>query len=132
MPTARKPDAAPAPSCGRVSPWRACPATAPAEVQPRLTSAILVSALLRRTETEGGFGAVLSKGDETAGSIVVILLEKGGNPRIFERVLQGDGTYCWVAAATRAGESTDKVPDFIARRRRFDPDSWFIELDVPS
>jgi hypothetical protein len=99
---------------------------------PRLTSAILVSALLRRAEAEGGFGAVLAKGDETSGSIIVILLEKGANPRIFERVLQPDGLYGWASAPTRPGGSGEEVPAFIARRRRFDPDSWFIELDVPS
>jgi hypothetical protein len=101
-------------------------------MEPRLTSAILVGALLRRAEAEGGFGAVLAKGDATAGSIIVILLEKGGNPRIFERVLQADGVYSWALSSTRQGEGAEKVPDFIARRRRFDPDSWFIELDVPS
>ena len=99
---------------------------------PRLTSAILVSALLRRAEAEGGFGAVLAKGDETAGSILVILLEKGGNPRLFERVLQADGLYGWAQSSTRAGAESENVPDFIARRRRFDPDFWLIELDVPS
>ena len=99
---------------------------------PRLTSAILVGALLRRAEAEGGFGAVLAKGDEIAGSIIVVLLEKGGNPRIFERVLQGDGEYGWAPSPTQPGVSGEEVPSFIARRRRFDPDSWFIELDVPS
>ena len=101
-------------------------------MEPRLTSAILVSALLRRAEAEGGFGAVLAKGDETAGSITVILLEKGGNPRIFERILQADGAYGWASPSSRTGADAEKVPDFIARRRRFDTDSWFIELDVPS
>jgi hypothetical protein len=101
-------------------------------MEPRLTSSILVGALLRRAEAEGGFGAVLAKGDATAGSIVVILLEKGGNPRIFERVLQGNGLYSWAHSPSRQGDGAEKVPDFIARRRRFDPDSWFIELDVPS
>ena len=99
---------------------------------PRLASSVLVGALLRRAEQEGGFGAVLEKGDATAGSILVILLEKGGNPRIFERVLQPDGTYSWSKAATHAGGTPQEVPDFIARRRRFDPDLWVLELDIPS
>lgn len=101
-------------------------------MNPRLASSVLVSALIRRAEGEGGFGAVLAKGDATAGSIVVVLLEKGGNPRIFERILQSDGLYSWAASATRPGGSAEEVPDFIARRRRFDPDLWVIELDIPS
>ena len=99
---------------------------------PRLASSVLVGALLRRAEQEGGFGAVLEKGDATAGSILVILLEKGGNPRIFERILQLDGTYSWSEAATHAGDKAQEVPDFIARRRRFDPDLWVLELDIAS
>ena len=99
---------------------------------PRLASSVLVSFLLRLAESEGGFGAVLAKGDAMAGSIILILLEKGGNPRIFERVLQADGAYRWDGSATRPSSNPQEVPDFIARRRRFDPDLWVLELDVPS
>jgi hypothetical protein len=101
-------------------------------VTPRLASSVLATALLRRAEGEGGFGAVLAKGDATAGSILVVLLEKGGNPRILERVLQGDGLYSWVIVPTQAGGKAEEVPAFIARRRRFDPDLWVLELDIPS
>jgi hypothetical protein len=101
-------------------------------VNPRLASSVLVSALIRRAESEGGFGAVLARGDSTAGSIAVVLLEKGGNPRIFERILQPDGQYSWSSSATRPDETAEEVPAFIARRRRFDPDLWVLELDIPS
>ena len=99
---------------------------------PRLASSVLVGAMLRRAEGEGGFGAVLAKGDATAGSIILILLEKGGNPRIFERVLQAEGDYSWTESTTRSTAKGEEVPDFIARRRRFDPDLWVLELDIPS
>ena len=97
-------------------------------MEPRLASAVLVSALLRRAELEGGFGAVLAKGDATAGALAVILVERGGEPRLLERILQPDGGYRWDEAAAGSGA----VDEFIARRRRFDPDLWVIELDVPS
>ncbi len=93
---------------------------------------MLVSALIRRAEAEGGFGAVLAKGDATAGSIIVVLLEKGRNPRIFERILQANGLYDWAGSANRPGGKAEEVPDFIARRRQFDPDLWVLELDIPS
>lgn len=99
---------------------------------PRLASSMLVTALIRRAEAQGGFGAVLAKGDATAGSIIVVLLEKGENPRIFERILQADGLYGWTDSANRPGGKAEEVPDFIARRRRFDPDLWVLELDIPS
>lgn len=95
---------------------------------PRLASSVLVSALLRRAESDGGFGAVLAKGDATAGAIAVTVMERGGEPKLLERILQPGGTYRWDEAA--AGSAA--VAEFVARRRRFDPDLWVIELDVPS
>src|SRR3546814_12874617 len=51
----------------------------------RLTTAIRVSALIRRVNSEGGHATVLSKGDATAGAILLILCERGRNQRFFER-----------------------------------------------
>lgn len=99
---------------------------------PRVAASVLASALIRKAEGEGGFGAVLARGDATAGSILVILLEKGVNPRLFERLLQPDGHYAWLESGRQRIENSSEVPEFIARRRRFDPDLWLIELDVPS
>jgi hypothetical protein len=98
---------------------------------PRLASAVLVSALLRRAEAEGGFGAVLAKGDETAGAIAVILAERGRKAAFLERLLQPDGGYAW----RDSGEGLDSdaaYDDLLARRRRVDPDLWAVELDVAS
>jgi hypothetical protein len=94
----------------------------------RLATSVLVGALLRKAEAEGGFGAVLAKGDATAGSVLVILAERGADLRIYERILQPEGAYAWQQSAA---ESAD-VPAFIARRRRFDPDLWVVELDIPA
>ena len=94
----------------------------------RLASSVLVTALIRKAEAEGGFGAVLAKGDASAGSILVILTERGENACLYERILQADGNYGWLPA-TREPE---EVPAFVARRRRFDPDSWVLELDIPA
>jgi hypothetical protein len=99
---------------------------------PRLTSAMMVSALVRRAQAEGGSAAVLAKGDATAGSLLVILTEKGANPRAYERVLATDGTYSWEACGSQVTENPTEVPSFLARRRQFDPDLWVIELDIPS
>jgi hypothetical protein len=100
-------------------------------VSGRLTSQVLVSSLLRRAQTEGGFGAVLAKGDATAGAVMVILAERGVRTLLLERLLQPDGLYAW----QDSGRATADEADFralIDRRRRTDPDLWLIELDVPS
>jgi hypothetical protein len=101
-------------------------------MEARIAASVLASGLIRKAQGEGGFGAVLAKGDPTAGSILVILLERGGNPRLLERLLQPDGRYSWQESGSRRVENQREVPEFIARRRRFDPDLWVIELDIPS
>ena len=101
-------------------------------MEARIAASVLATALIRKAESEGGFGAVLAKGDPTAGSILVILLEKGVNPRLYERLLQPDGRYAWQESGSQRIEESREVPEFIARRRRFDPDLWVLELDIAS
>jgi hypothetical protein len=97
----------------------------------RLTSQVLVSSLLRRAETGGGFGAVLAKGDVTAGAVLVILAERGVRRVLLERLLQPDGHYAWQASGNAAAFD-DAFRALIERRRRNDPDLWLVELDVAS
>ncbi|MGZ8281464.1 MAG: DUF1491 family protein [Allosphingosinicella sp.] len=100
-------------------------------MQPRIVSSILVSALIRRVEGEGGFGTVLFRGDPTAGAIAVVLTERGRDPRFYERLLKPDGEYQWQEALPRPGDDVE-LKTLIDRRRRFDPDLWVIELDIAS
>jgi hypothetical protein len=97
----------------------------------RLASSVLVSALLRRAQAEGGFGAVLAKGDATAGAIAVILAERGVRASLLERLLQPDGSYSWQASARRL-ETDAEFQALLDRRRKYDPDLWIVELDVAS
>jgi hypothetical protein len=97
----------------------------------RLASSVLASALLRRAEQEGGFGAVLAKGDPTAGAIAVILAEKGGKARFLERVMQPNGSYAW--QSTREDVvNEEEFEKFLNRRRKSDRDLWILELDIAS
>jgi hypothetical protein len=97
----------------------------------RLSSATFVSALLRLAEQEGGFAAVVRRGDADAGAVLIVLAERGQPVDVLERLLSGDGRYTWDSplAATHNAADLDK---FLANRRRFDPDSWIIELDTAS
>ena len=97
----------------------------------RLASSVHVAALLRLAEAEGGFAAVVTKGDATAGSILVVLAERGERKTLLERLLQPGGRYAWRDSG-QGGGNADDFERFLARRRRSDPDMWIIELDVPS
>ena len=100
-------------------------------MEPRLASSIIVSALLRRAEADGGFGTVLAKGDATAGTVAVVLTERGANPRLFERLLLPDGRYAW-QESSRGVDDERGLGALLDRRRRFDPDLWIVELDIAS
>ncbi len=97
----------------------------------RLTSAVLVSALLRKTSAAGGFAVVLAKGDPTAGAILVVAAEKGQVSGLWERTLAGSGVYEWTQAGPQHIEIQGQFDEYIARRQSNDPDLWVIELDIP-
>ena len=98
----------------------------------RLQSSILVGALMHRAQSEGGFAAVLGRGDSSAGAILVILAERGRKVRILERLLQADGRYSWQGVGDQALANPEETEKFLERRQKFDPDIWLVELDVPS
>jgi hypothetical protein len=96
----------------------------------RPAAGLLVSSLLRRIHSAGGNGAVLARGDPTAGAILLVLADRGAVRRIAERGLAPDGSYGWVTAGPRDIGDAEAVSDYITRRRRNDPDLWVVELDA--
>ena len=92
---------------------------------------MLVGALRRRVGAAGGFATVLAKGDEISGVILVQTLEKGQETGLFERVPNFAGGYALMRCGPSPEEGPDALDQYIARRRRSDPDLWLIELDVP-
>lgn len=94
---------------------------------PRLAAGMLVSALIRRAEEAGGSGMVLAKGDATAGALLIQLAERGQPGPLLERRLDPEGRYRWEPTGP---DAEDERGDYIARRRRGDPDLWVIELDI--
>jgi hypothetical protein len=91
----------------------------------RLATEVLVSALLRRVAAEGGHGAVLARGDATAGALLIQLADRGVAGPLLERLLDRTGAYRW--APTGPGE--EGRADYVAARRRSDPDLWVVEVD---
>ncbi len=90
----------------------------------------MVGALLRLADSQGGFGTVIARGDERAGSILVLLVERGRPALSLERVLQPSGRYTWGESLLDGTEA--ELDALLARRRRFDPDLWVVELDIAS
>jgi hypothetical protein len=98
----------------------------------RLASSVLVTALIRLAESQGGFAAVLARGERSAGSILIVLAKNGRKLRILERVLRSDDEYAWDDVMKQGTEEEGEFQAMVDRRRKFDPDLWVLELDIPS
>jgi len=96
----------------------------------RLTTQMLVSALLRRVDYEGGFATVLHKGDPIGGVILVQLLHHGTFHALLERMTGLDGRQSLVPCGPQNSPQDIEINDYISRRRRSDPDLWLVELDI--
>ncbi|MEQ7874055.1 DUF1491 family protein [Sphingomonas sp. ASV193] len=93
----------------------------------RLPASLEAAAIRRKAESQGGFATVIRSGDPDSGVILLVIIERGQYLSCARREW-ADGEYRW----TRAGPTEpSELDDFLARQRRFDPDLWLIELDVP-
>ena len=100
-------------------------------IEPRLSAEMKVQSLLRLVSQNGGFGAVLKKGDRISGAILIQCVEKGGNPRLLENMPSLDGRPNWQQIWPQDTDKNKKLSEYVAQRFGFDPDMWLIELDVP-
>lgn len=98
---------------------------------PRLPARLEASSLVRRAEIAGGFGMVVARGDPDRGSIVLLIADRGAHVACLERQLSADGRYEWQTLGPGAGSTASEVAGWSQKRRRYDPDIWLIELDVP-
>ena len=97
----------------------------------RLPARLEASSLVRRAEVEGGFGMIVARGDPDRGSLILLFAERGQHVACLERGLDASGAYSWRRTGPEAGASAAEVQKWSENRRRFDPDSWLIELDIP-
>lgn len=96
----------------------------------RLPAHLLVSGLIRATEAEGGSAMLLARGEAMGGALLVILAHHGRAVGVRERGIDAAGTSAWIATGPSDPDAPGALSDYIARRRRFDPDLWVVEIDV--
>lgn len=100
-------------------------------IEPRLSAETLVQSLLRRVHQEGGFGAVIRKGDRISGSILIQCIENGTNMRVLERMPTLDNAPNWQQIWPQDTDKKRELSEYLESRYRFDPDVWLVELDIP-
>jgi hypothetical protein len=93
---------------------------------PRLTAEFWVQAYLARLRLAGIPAFVTSRGDATAGAVLVKLNTLDGRAQAFNRSYDTSGARVWVPLV--AGDEAE-VDAALARQRGFDPDLWVIEVE---
>lgn len=96
----------------------------------RLKSRFLVDLLIRRAEAAGGFAAILAKGDDNSGVILVQCSDRGEPGPLIERRFAMNGTYIWEAVGPDDPKDGESRENYRQRRRSADPDLWIVELDI--
>jgi len=97
----------------------------------RLPAHLEAAGLVRHAEAEGGFGAILKRGDPDRGALILIVTQRGEHHAVLERALGADGSYHWQQVGPPAGADPKTLADWSQKRIRFDEDLWLIELDIP-
>jgi hypothetical protein len=97
----------------------------------RLPAHLEAAGLIRQAEAEGGFGAILKRGDPDRGALVLIVARRGEHQAFLERALGPDGSYNWQRVGPDVGAEQKTLADWSQKRIRFDEDLWLIELDIP-
>lgn len=100
----------------------------------RVTSDLWVSALLRRVQSAGGFGAVLRRGASEAGAIFIVRRSRLGEVTLYGPAPQ---------VAYEEGKPQDRrfseipgpadeaaIEARLDKEKRFDPDLWVIEIEA--
>lgn len=100
-------------------------------IEPRLVTAVAVSALGRIAAQRDAFVTVIRKGDEIAGALLLHVVERGRDLALLERVYDLDGHPHWQEISLQANDKSAHIGDYLARRRTRDPDLWIVELDIP-
>jgi hypothetical protein len=96
----------------------------------RLPAHLEVSALIRLTQSEGGFATVLQKGEREAGTILVVLCKNGTKSRAYERMPDLDGSRKWHLVREEDADNKEDFSSYIRRRGDQDSDIWIVELDI--
>jgi hypothetical protein len=97
---------------------------------PRLPAHLEINALVRLAGAQGGFASVLKKGERDAGTILLVMTDRGANARVFERLPRPDGAREWVLSRTEDTENKREFEEWLARRGAQDDDLWIVELDI--
>lgn len=98
--------------------------------RPRPTSRLLVDALVRRIQQAGGFATIVQCGNDAAGAIILECRNRGAVTDVLEKSTDFEGVVAWRRIELPIAATAKWIDEYRQRCTDFDPDSWWIELDI--
>lgn len=98
--------------------------------EPRLKTGLWVSAVLRQANMSGRGAVRLRKGDEDAGGVLAILVDRARQAVVLTRTITGEGRRAWIRGTGIAPVSEEEAAAYVDRQVRRDPDLWVLEFET--
>ncbi|MBM3514801.1 MAG: DUF1491 family protein [Alphaproteobacteria bacterium] len=99
--------------------------------QPRVKSQIRVQAWLRQAAGAGLMAAVVRKGDDDAGAIILKINRFAAGCDVCVGVTGDDGTPAWLRALGDGAAPEREADAYIHRQIGYDSDVWVVEIEDP-
>lgn len=97
---------------------------------PRLKAGFRASAIIRRAQLAGHFAALIKRGDEDAGALLLQLEYADRRLDLLMEANRGDGARVWRCLNGHSPIDAARAAELIAKEKRIDPDLWIIAIEM--
>ena len=94
-----------------------------------LKAELWVKAHIRRCHANGIFAALVRRGDERSGTVLIKLNPLNGTATVLSRAFDGDGNTYWLRASGQEAVSEAAADSYIEKQLNFDRDLWVLEIE---
>ena len=101
-------------------------------MEPRLKSKLWIQSLIRRCDLAAISAAVVARGDDDAGAILLKFNGREGGCSVLAQARGLEGELLWMRATGPVPVAEADAEAYIERQRRRDPDLWVIEIESGS